>query len=280
MKKLILVVLLVFNLGITIEAFSQVFDSPRDGAWDKTHTNDRKPVGYAPVREADVTWYLKIWRVIDFREKMNQVFYYPDEKIRDRVSFMQMILSAYQEGAILAYKDDEFLTPLPYEEMIASYNTKDSTQLERLDNPGEFYDTVITKNLDPNDIKQLRIKEVQFFDKQRSVMDVRILGICPLLQVRDDKGELKPGFQPMFWVYFPTTRPIFAKTEVFNVKNSAERRTYDDIFQKRFFSSYITKQENTFNRAISAYKTGLDALLEAEKIKTEIFDLEHHLWEF
>ena len=121
---------------------------------------------------------------------------------------------------------------------------------------------------------------MQFFDKQRSVMDVRILGLCPLLKVKDEKGEYKPGYQAMFWIYFPDARPIFAKTELYNPKNGAERRTFDDIFQKRYFQSYIIKEDNTYDRKISAYKTGLDALLEAEKIKEGIFSIEHDLWEF
>jgi gliding motility associated protien GldN len=281
MKKIILILLLVFNVGITIQAFSQVFDSPpRDGAWDKEHSKDRKVVPYAFVREADVSWYTKIWRVIDFREKMNQTFYYPDESIRDRVSFMQTIMGGLKEGSLTAYTDDEFVKPLSYDEMIAGFERSDTTQLERLDNPGEFYDTILKISLDPTDVKQIRLKEVQFFDKQRSVMDVRILGICPLLQVRDEKGELKPGFQPMFWIYFPDARPIFARTELYNPRNGAERRTFDDIFQKRYFQSYIIKEDNTYNRNISAYKTGLDALIEAENIKEKLFTLEHDLWEF
>lgn len=281
MKKIILVLLLAFNFGITINAFSQVFDSPpRDGAWDKTNTRDRKAIPYTPVREADVSWYTKVWRVIDFREKMNQPFYYPDEAIRDRVSFMQMIMNGIKEGSISMYDNDEFTKPITFEEMIARYERTDSNTFEDLDNPGEYKDTVIKKSLDPTDIKQLRVKEVWFFDKQRSVMDVRILGICPLLQERDDKGDLKPGFAPMFWIYFPDTRPIFAKTELYNPKNGAERRSYDDIFMKRYFQSYITKEDNTFDRKISEYKTGLDALLEAETIKDKIFTIEHDIWEF
>jgi gliding motility associated protien GldN len=281
MKKIILVLLLVFNFGITINAFSQVFDSPpRDGAWDKTNTRDRKAIAYTPVREADVSWYTKVWRVIDFREKMNQPFYYPDEAIRDRVSFMQMVMNGIKEGSISMYDNDEFTKPITFEEMIARYERSDSTTFEDLDNPGEYRDTVIKKSLDPTDIKQLRVKEVWFFDKQRSIMDVRILGICPLLQERDDKGDLKPGFAPMFWIYFPDTRPIFAKTELYNPKNGAERRSYDDIFMKRYFQSYIIKEDNTFDRTISAYKTGLDALLEAETIKEKIFTIEHDIWEF
>jgi len=282
MKKIILV-LLIFNFGITINIFSQVFDSPpKDDAWEKIHSRDRKPVPYTPVRESDVSWSKKMWRVIDFREKMNQTFYYPDEAIRDRVSFMQMILNGLKEGTITAYSptNDEFTKPLTTEEMYAQFERTDTVQIENVDFPGTYYDTVIKRTVDPNDIKQIRIKEVWFFDKQRSVMDVRILGICPLIQVRDENNELKPGFQPMFWIYFPEARSLFARTELYNPKNDSERRTFDDIFWKRYFSSYIIQESNTYNRKISAYKTGLDALLEAEKIKDNIFSMEHDLWEF
>ena len=69
--------------------------------------------------------------------------------------------------------------------------------------------------------------------------------------------------------------------EVFNsVKNDAERRTYDDLFWKRMFSSTITMEANVANRRINEYMIGLDALLEAERIKAEIFNIEHDLWEY
>ena len=51
-------------------------------------------------------------------------------------------------------------------------------------------------------------------------------------------------------------------------------------FIKRFFSSRIVKESNKYDRKISEYKQGLDALLESEKIKEEIFNLEHDLWEY
>jgi hypothetical protein len=34
------------------------------------------------------------------------------------------------------------------------------------------------------------------------------------------------------------------------------------------------------DRKINEYMVGLDALLEAERIKTEIFNIEHDLWEY
>ena len=94
-------------------------------------------------------------------------------------------------------------------------------------------------------------------------------------------GRLTGSFSPLFWVHFPEAREILINAEVFNsVKNDAERRTYDDIFWKRMFNSTITMEANVANRRINEYMVGLDALLEAERIKAEIFNIEHDLWEY
>ena len=55
---------------------------------------------------------------------------------------------------------------------------------------------------------------------------------------------------------------------------------YDDIFWKRMFGSTITKESSVMDRKINQYMIGLDALLEAERIKAEIFNMEHDLWEY
>ena len=80
-------------------------------------------------------------------------------------------------------------------------------------------------------------------------MLVRILGICPVMKERN--GEEIP--EPLFWIYFPEARPVFAQAEIFNRSNDAARRTYDEIFLKRIFSSYIYKEQNTYDRRISEY---------------------------
>lgn len=46
------------------------------------------------------------------------------------------------------------------------------------------------------------------------------------------------------------------------------------------FHSYIIKESNVYDRYINAYATGIDALLESERIKNDIFIFEHDLWEF
>ena len=84
----------------------------------------------------------------------------------------------------------------------------------------------------------------------------------------------------IFWFFFPEMRPTLATLEVYNRFNDAKRLSYDDIFLKREFGSYITKEENVYDRSINQYKKGLDALIEAERIKNDIFEFEQSIWEY
>ena len=48
---------------------------------------------------------------------------------------------------------------------------------------------VVRNELNPEDIKRYRLKEVWFFDEESSTMNVRILGIAPLIDVKDENGK-------------------------------------------------------------------------------------------
>jgi len=110
-------------------------------------------------------------------------------------------------------------------------------------------------------------------------MDVRIIGICPLQEKTDASGEVI-GYKPLFWLYFPSCRDLFARHEVFNTKNDAQRLSFDDVFHKRMFGSYVRKESNVYDRTIESYAPGLDALLEADRVKEDIFKTEHDMWHF
>ncbi|MBF90962.1 MAG: gliding motility protein GldN [Flavobacteriales bacterium] len=260
-----------------------------DGAYKKDIRDggrDRLIQPYHHVREADVMWSTKIWREIDLREKMNQVFYYPVKPIDDRKSLIDVLMDAIQLGEITAYGnaifDDEWNFPMSDGdvEMIGIVGPKTDTTWMWDDEIEAEVMQINENEFDRTSVKKYHIKEEWYFDKQRSVMDVRIIGICPVQEQFDDDNNFL-GFTPLFWVYYPQARSVLSKAEVFNRrKNDAARMTYDDIFHKRFFNSFITKESNNKDRHISTYKAGLDALLEAERIKDEIFNLEHDLWEY
>ena len=273
--------LLSISFGVTAQNTPPT--SVLDGIANKTTITEKKPLSYSWVRESDIAWSRRVWRVIDIREKMNQAFYFPEVAHNNWRNLATVLFDALQEGKITAYDatspTDEFIVPLSYNDLMKRLQRKDSVKLQRPNPPYDYYDTLIVKTFNPSDVKRFRIKEDWFFDKQRSVMEVRIIGICPVRDNLDDKGEIR-GNDPLFWVYYPEARPILAKAEVFNLKNGAERRSYDEIFLKRLFASYVYKEENVFDRKITDYSQGIDALLESDRIKRELIDFEEELWQY
>jgi gliding motility associated protien GldN len=281
MRNIISLFIIGLILSIGSDAKAQVINEiPIDGLYEDIGTIDLKPTPFPNIRRADVMWQKRIWRVIDFREKMNQPFYFPIEAHGGWRSFFQIVIDGLKEGEITAYdisSTDEFLAPITYNEVVARQTDSVHRVLSRPYPPYDEYDTVIYTSFDPTRVMQLRVKEDWYFDKQRSQMMVRIIGLCPVM-MQDRDGEEIP--QPLFWIYFPEARNVLAKAQMYNRFNDAEKRTYDEIFWKRMFSSYIYKESNVFDRRISEYAEGLDALFEAERIKTNLLNFEHELWEF
>ena len=81
---------------VKTEASNPDDDRPLDDIVDKRMIEDRRVLPYQPLREADIFWEKRIWRVIDIREKMNLPFAYP-EKPFFTISWMLllMVMSAY-----------------------------------------------------------------------------------------------------------------------------------------------------------------------------------------
>ncbi len=270
-------------LCVALASGSSIAQNVLDGAYIKENTPKRRVIPYTPLREADVIWSKRVWRVLDLREKLNQPFYYPSQKTNERKALIDVIHDALSAGQLTAYGnptfDDEFKVPLTKSEIEAIFVKWDSTTTQEDPETGEMKVAPTKVEVGADKVKQYTLKEDWFFDKQRSVLDVRIIGICPMIEDFTESGEFR-GYKRLFWIYFPEARPIFANAEVYNRKSDEERRTYEDVFWKRQFASYIMKESNVYDRSLAEYKKGLDLLLESEKIKAEIFNWEHDLWHF
>jgi gliding motility associated protien GldN len=260
MKRLFLV-LLIGVLSISLDSNVKSQDV-LDGIYQPEHTLERRVIPYAPLREADVMWLRRVWRRINLYEKANHPMYFPEKPEQGRMSLFDVIKEAIlANGTLTAYDpgplqdDDMFRKRFTTDEVKNVLSSTDTVQVENIFT-GEFEDKIVTTEVRSIDVKWYEIKEEWFFDKQRSVMDVRIIGI------------------------YPEARYVFVKSEIFNRGNDVERRTYEDIIWKRQFSSYITKMSNVYNRGVSQYQKGLDALIEAERLKESIFNMEHDLWSF
>jgi gliding motility associated protien GldN len=272
-------------LTIILAAFAVdgIAQNVLDGVYVRDNYKTRKVIPYTPLREADVMWSRRIWRIVDLREKINHPFFFPLQQINNRMALFDVIKKALNEGKVTAYNnpvvDEEFKTPMTKSELEALFFKFDTLERENIDNPGVMEKVITKTEMQPKDIEQFLIKEDWFFDKQKSVLDVRIIGICPLSRDYSQGGEFR-GYKRLFWLYFPECRSVFANAEVFNRQNMSERRTFEDIFWKRMFGSYIVKEENVYDRSIVEYKQGIDALLESDRMKADIFNWEHDLWHF
>lgn len=283
-KPAVILILAVALLALGWQSTSaQVLaPTPRDGVYDKIHYPNRRVVPYSFLREADVMFARRVWRKIDLREKINQPLYYPTVPTNQRKNLITVLMDALlTEQSIRAYTTDldDFRAEMTSAEVANIGVSRDSQQLQRPYPPYDWYDTVLVTTFDPTNVKTFKIKEDWIFDKQRSVLEPRIIGLCPVMNVYDkNSGEFR-GFQDMYWLYFPEVRKVIINEEVYNPYNFSQRLTYDDVFMKRQFSSLIYKVDNTYDRRIDQYVKGIDALLEAEDIKTQLMDFEHNLWE-
>lgn len=233
------------------------------------------------LREADIMWSKRIWRVVDLREKINLPLYYPETSTNGLLSLYDVLKCAILNDSLQAYAnpifDDEFKFPMTTQEVQNLLFSWDTIEVEDVNNPGQFYKSASKKEITSAEIRQYWLKEDWYFDKQRSVMECKIVGICPLAEKKSESGEVV-GLKPLFWIYFPDARVYLTNASVFNRWNDAERMSFDELFTKRMFASYIYKESNVYDRTIADYKTGLDALLKSEDIKETIFKYEEDLW--
>lgn len=348
MKKIILS---VACLGIAFASIAQdsnlsnstkptkaaVDQPPVDGYYKNTDIENRKVIPYSNIRQTDVFYRKRVWREIDLREKMNQIFASPKARLMD------IIVKAIQAGELTAYDPTptadnptgdnfELMQILPIDQVMARLGG-DSVLVEQFNENNEVISSKYEgRTFSGENVLKFRIKEDWIFDKQRSIFEPRIVGIAPLItpQIPGMENAVQQGAEnnaadnydpfdpfavkpaannnpaensttpenlpalpaadplapavdatPAFWIYFPEARHVFVNKEAMNRHNAATGLSYDDIFIKRLFSSYIVKQDNPEDLRIKDYmRDDLDRLYESERIKKVIMDWEQDLWSY
>jgi len=260
------------------------FDRPLDGYYKKSNIFSAKVTPYAPLREADVWMAKRVWEELDLREKMNNYLGSPKSRLID------VIFDAVSAGELTAYDPeykpkedpdgDGFSKPLKPEEARARLSGGGSSVVNILDKDGNVIGTKpVAAEFNPDSIVRFRIKEDWIFDKQRSVWEPRIIGIAPLVKPKAAAG-IELDYVPAFWIYYPEARQVLATKEVASKHNDATGLSFDDVFMKRLYASYIVKESNDKNERIKDYAQGIDRLYESQRIKKALMDWELDLWQY
>ncbi|MCC7244255.1 MAG: gliding motility protein GldN [Saprospiraceae bacterium] len=238
---------------------------------------ERRVLPYQPIRESDVFWQKRVWRVIDVREKMNLSFAYPEAPL------FKILADAATKGDLPVYSTDEdgakFKKRMSTDDVLSQLSKTD-TVVTFDPETYEEQSKIVRNDINWEDVKRFRVKEEWFFDKETSQLQVRILGIAPIIDQKDNDGNFRFE-KPLFWVYYPQARELLARHRVFTQGgNTNATLSWEDIFEMRYFASYIIKESNVYDRKLEAYLQGVDLLMQSEKIKNDIFNWEHDLWQY
>lgn len=267
---------LVFSASVYAQTSKAFFES----VIKNEDIQDKAPIPLPYVEPSDVIWCKTVWRELVLREKMNLPLYYPTVPMDGRMSLIDVLMHGIDKSFKTAYEDDELTTPLTYAEIKEKFGATSDTLWKRNNETGEMEAVPVENEMHTDEVKRFQIKELWYFNKRTSRLEVRIIALCPIREyTKDDvEGVLK---RELFWVDYGEFRDILAKQQVYNFQNDALRMSLDDVFLKRFFSSRIMRETNPYdNRSIQSYTTGIDAVLESDRIKNEIFNYEQDLWEY
>jgi gliding motility associated protien GldN len=262
-----------------------------DDAIERNLVKDRTPLPYEYLREDDAVYREKIWREIDTREKMNLPFRYSANEDNGNQRFISILFKAIQDGpdnggvTVFSNVDDRFTTPMTIADVakVVAGEPVSVPIYDSLGNVTGYKETTPEVNLDS--FYKFEIKEEVIFDKESSRLFWRILGIAPIKNVITSQG-VNLGESPLFWVYYPDMRPIFAKYEVYNGKNYGARMSWEELFESRMFYGRIIKStlDNPFDQMLSQQQGLKDnrilQLLEGENIQNKVFNYEQNLWSY
>lgn len=188
------------------------------------------------VEESSIVWSKRIWRTL---ETENNAVLFQDQL------FFSLLSNLITNSKINTYSNKTGLL-------------QDKIELDASD-------------LEKAQVVRYKIKESWFFDSEREVMESRIIGICPVVEIDGESKDL-------CWLYFPELRPFLADVSVAKKATPEHIKTLDDVFFYRFFSSTIYKEVNVYDRELADYVEEDQLEQEAEKIELELIELEHSTW--
>jgi gliding motility associated protien GldN len=267
----------------------------REDSLGKTQKQCAPPL--PKVRSDDIIFAKRITRDIYFADPANR---YMVPSVMDR-NLISILVEGINSHEITAYQ---------------TYDASINKLLEPVSDDPNALKTLIDSKIGVFTPKQygelesglsklcLRVVEDWYFDTNRSefksfifAIGLEYAGAEILGQLNNDDlnkdlkntaiklGEAGKGMTPLFWINYPTVRDYLCKFRVYN-QNEKIRYSFDDIFQLRYFSSLIIEESNVSGTRIGDMKTvngkdlsGLDKLLEADRVKKSLIQFEQDMWE-
>jgi gliding motility associated protien GldN len=257
---LVLALTIFFNSAANAQGNAKLFQVPK--AEDKALAPDDNEsiIRYENVADRSILWSKIVWEKVSLEEETNKVLYYPVDTLRtEKRSLYYTLLKALKSGRLRAYSDSYFEEARQFEDLLPAIQKRDTTSagFELLNQGKDLTEAYIAqRDISAYDIKEYRVKGVWYFDKRRSELRYRILGIAPVApdvnfidQVDSESGE--EYLIELFWVWYPDVRPLLAATPSFNNVNTNFPVSFDRILNTRTFNAEIYKTDNELDDIVA-----------------------------
>jgi gliding motility associated protien GldN len=272
------------------------------------------PNSLNPIPRYEHLYKLRVWRIIDLREKQNKGFFARNGEIS------KLILDAARSGELAdIYRSDSLKQKYTKDEFIAQNVSQQGQTFPAWDPAstyylndvisfnGKNYESQIDNNVGvnpstptggewlastqgkaqdylPREVYRVNLAEDVIFDKRRSRLYYDIQ--CLELQAFDQNTGT---FKTLGWFKYKDLEKLFRnninKAIWFNRQNTAENKNYADAFLLRLFKGVIYKIENPDDDDIeSIYRNNQRPYYESvwarEWAEMMLMEKEHNLWEF
>lgn len=245
-----------------------------DGFYQANNMEDAVPFAYPEVNKKNIRFYKRVWRDIDLKDEKNYILAVPGN------SLMEVIMKAIEKGKLSLYSpdDDSFKGRMSAQEGMSRF--ADSVLVPIFDGEGNQIDSKMTLNeFDPARVTKFRIKEDIFYDKQRSRLETRIIGVAPLMNITTS-AELAEsvGSTPAFWLYFPQLRYSLIQVDVSDPDKGLYDMSMDDFFvQNKFASAIIRESSPGMLQNVKQSELGTEQL-DGQKVEEKLEAYKKKLW--
>lgn len=245
-----------------------------DGFYQANNMEDAVPFAYPEVNKKNIRFYKRVWRDIDLKDDKNAILAVPGN------SLIEVIMKAIEKGKLSLYSpdDDSFKGRLSAQEGMARF--ADSVLVPIFDGEGNQIDSKMALNeFDPARVTKFRVKEDIFFDKQRSRLETRIIGVAPLMNITTS-AELAEsvGATPAFWLYFPQLRYALVQVDVSDPDKGLYDMSMDDFFvQNKFASNIVRESSPGMLQSLKETENG-GQQLDGKKVEEKLDAYKKKLW--
>lgn len=289
MRKNLFILLLALIWSVSSTA-QTVDHNPNDFTISQDEGYER-PIPYPFIRKSDIVWSTTIWKTINSEQLFNQFFYFPSDEYRNfgKKSLAYILWDAMAANEIPIYEDDDLLVPIDNLVFVERYTRADTLLLEigYDEDDNEIYQTIIRpKYFDGSEIFNYSLREVWFIGRQDTRQDSRRIALAPVKETYRElpNGEVIPlGNLPLFWVPMQNmlVRSLLVRYQAYiDATNIVRQTSWDWVFLSQHYEAYITRESNDYDRKISDYLTGENAILESYNIEAKVFDIEDAMWEY